>query len=93
MDLAVAHARFGSTEKAVDILDELTARSRREYTSPTCMAAVELALGRRKESTLLLERAIEEGDPILVVVKHWSHWRSLQRDPRHEAQLKRIGWS
>ena len=93
MDLAIAHALCGNTQNAEGILDELTVRSRPEYVPPTSIAAIQLALGRKKEATRHLERAIEEGDPSLVVVKHWSYYRSLRGDPHHETLLKRIGWT
>ena len=93
MDLAIAHVDSDCPEQAEKILDELIARSRGEDASPTCVAAVQLALGRKKDAMLLLERAIEEGDPALVVVRHWSYGQSLQGEPHHETLLKRIGWT
>jgi len=93
MDLAVAHAHSGHTQQAEEILAELEVRARRACASPTCMSAIQLALGREREAMLLVERAIGEGDPVLVVVRHWSYWRTLQGDPHHEALLRRIGWT
>ena len=91
-DLATTHALSGEPQKAQKILDELFGRSRQEYVSPCCLAMIQLALGRKDGALASLERAYQERDPILVLVKRWPYCQPLHGEPRFESLLRRIGW-
>ena len=91
-ELASAYALSGATQKAEDLLEELTARSRQQYVSPLLFAFIQLALGMKDEALASLERAYNEHDPMLVPTKRWPSFKPLHGDPRFESLLRRIGW-
>jgi serine/threonine-protein kinase len=87
--LAAAHAAAGQQAAAENILEELHQRSRQDYVSPSILGFIYLALGKKDEAFIWLERAREERDTMLSLF--WRNWPGL--DPlrgtsRFDALLK-----
>jgi serine/threonine-protein kinase len=91
-NLALAYAASGKAAEAEAVYDELLARSRREYVQPLWFALLSAALGRKEEAFEWLERAYDEHDPLLVILKHFRACDPLRDDPRFDALLKRLGF-
>jgi serine/threonine-protein kinase len=91
MLLAGAYAASGRAAEAEAIYDELLARSRREYVQPFVFGWLKARLGRTDEAFEWLERAYDESDPILAVLKHYRPLDFLHDDPRFDALFKRMG--
>jgi hypothetical protein len=49
-------------------------------------------LGRRDEAFEWLDRAYDERDPFLPILKYYKPFEPLHDDPRFDALLKRIGF-
>ncbi|UCG85106.1 MAG: protein kinase [Gemmatimonadota bacterium] len=92
-DLCYAWAHVGRREEATALYDELVARSCEEYAQPTMLAILAWATGRRDEAFAWLERALEEHDVLLCILRYYP---PLERDgwfadPRYGEILKRVG--
>jgi TolB-like protein/Tfp pilus assembly protein PilF len=89
--LAAIYSSSGKTAEAEAIYDELLARSRREYVQPFVFVWLSAVLGRTDEAFEWVERAYDERDPILAVLKHYRPLDFLHDDPRFDALFKRMG--
>jgi serine/threonine-protein kinase len=84
-------ALMGDKAKAQAVLEELKTLSYEHYIPPVNIALVYNGLGNRDEALSLLERAYEERDVRLTLLKVDPRWDSLRNNPRFVAMLKRIG--
>ena len=89
--LAIAHARAGRNGEARKFLAELKHRPSDQYVSPTMLAMVHAAIGEKDEAFSLLDRAINERDSMLVVLKVEPLFEPLRSDARFATILGRIG--
>jgi Flp pilus assembly protein TadD len=89
--LGAIYSASGKMAEAEAIYDELLARSRREYVQPFVFVWLSAVLGRTDEAFEWLERAYDERDPILAVLKHYRPLDFLRDDPRFDALFKRMG--
>lgn len=89
--LAHVHARAGRTTDARRLIDEVVARSRREYVSPGMLPGVYVELGDHDQALAWMERAFDEqaNAAAYFAVVPWSD--PLRGDPRYRALLDRIG--
>jgi len=84
-------ALAGDKEKARAVLEELKALSTQRYIPSSNVGLVYNGLGNQNEALSSLERACEERDPRVTLLKVDPRWESLRSDPRFVAILKRIG--
>lgn len=90
--LAHAHARAGQSQRARAALDELHERSRRQHVSPFSLALVYTGLGESKEALDWLERAYQDRDWYLCVIKTEPILDPLRRDRRFQDLLRRVNF-
>jgi TolB-like protein/Flp pilus assembly protein TadD len=90
--LARTYALWGKKSEAEKLLQELQDRDRDEYILPSDFARVYAALGNKGEALTWLEKAYQEreGQMILLRVSPW--WDSLRKDPRFNDVLKQMNF-
>jgi serine/threonine-protein kinase len=79
----------GYLEAIVEAQEE---RARRRYVSPYIIAVYRALLGQRDEVLLWLEKAEEEGDPVLPWVNSSPVFDHLRSHPRFQALLRRMNF-
>lgn len=89
--LGYVYAEAKMLEEAGGILEELKARSLRQYVSPYKLAVINAALNDSDKAFELAEKAYEEKDEYLVFMKIDPSWAPLHSDPRYQALLKKLG--
>ena len=89
--LGCAYARSGRKAEARKIIDDLKELSKRRYIAPSVIAALYADLGEKDESFSWLNKAYEEHDFILVLLKVEPMFDKLRSDPRFTVLLKRVG--
>lgn len=88
--LGYAHAMLGQKDEAQKILHELEERSKEEYIGPTHLMVIHEALGDIDKSFECLEKAMEERDPIMTLMKVLPEFDIVRSDPRFKAFLKKM---
>src|SRR5207253_5274416 len=91
VSIGYVEALAGDKEKARAVLDELKTLSNQHYIPPVNIALVYNGLGDQNEALSLLERACDERDVRLTLLKVDPRWDSLRDNARFVAILKRIG--
>ena len=81
----------GDNAKAQAVLGELKARSAQSYIPPSNIALVYNGLGDQSEALRWLEKAVDQRDVRLTLLKADPRWDSLRSNPGFAAILKRIG--
>ena len=89
--LGYAYAVAGQRAKAQQVLTELHGRSKRSYVSPYFLAVVHAGLGENASALDLLERALQERQPYLILLDVEPVFSKLRAEPRFLALLQRIG--
>ncbi|MEP6820254.1 MAG: tetratricopeptide repeat protein, partial [bacterium] len=89
--LGLAYAMSGKTNEARKILADLNHRSERKHISPTVIAALYGALGEKDQAFALLDKAYDERDYILVMLKVEPMFDPLRSDPRFTTLVQRVG--
>jgi len=89
--IGYVEALAGDKEKAHAVLEELKALSSQRYIPPSNVGLVYNGLGDQSEALSSLERACDERDPRVTLLKVDPRWDSLRDNPRFVAILKRIG--
>src|SRR6476646_10341937 len=84
-------ALAGDNAKARAVLDELKTLSNQHYIPPVNIALVYNGLGDQDEALAQLERACDERDVRLPLLKVDPRWDSFRSNPPFVAILKRIG--
>ena len=84
-------ALMGDKAKARAVLEELKTLSNQHYIPPYNIALVYHGLGQQSEALALLEKACEERDVRVTLLRVDPRWDSLRSNPRFVAILKRIG--
>ena len=90
-ELGNAYAAAGRRKEALEILDELTALSKRSYFSPYSIASIYVGLGDKDQAFAWLQKAYEEHDIWLSLVKVEPAFDPLHSDPRFAELEGRIG--
>jgi TolB-like protein len=90
--LAVYHATLGNPADAQPLHDELVARSRQEYVQASMLSLTTAAIGRVDEAFLLLDKACDDRDGVMIFSKRYPAFALLQRDPRMERIYRRVGF-
>ena len=87
---ANAYALSGKRKEAQKILEELRELSKKEYVSPEDIALIYMGLGDKERTLDWLEKAYDEGDPVLNHIKVEPQFAGLHSEPRFQAILKRM---
>jgi TolB-like protein/Tfp pilus assembly protein PilF len=80
LDLAFAYSEAGRKEDAARVLEEVLAQ-REAYYSPTSVGIAMLCLGREKEASEWLDRALTEHDSSLLYMRSMPSYRRLLSYP------------
>jgi TolB-like protein/Tfp pilus assembly protein PilF len=88
--LGYAYAMLGQKDEAEKILHGLEERSKKEYIGPTTLMLIHTALGDIDKSFECLEKAKEERDPNLSLMKVLPEFDIIRSDPRFKAFLKKM---
>jgi TolB-like protein/Flp pilus assembly protein TadD len=89
--LAYAHARSGERNRALGVLDELRALSKQRHVASYLFAIVYAGLGEKDQAFAWLEKAYEERDGSLPMLKVNPTWDPLRSDPRFADLARRVG--
>jgi len=89
--IGYAAALAGDVGRSRAVLDELKTLSNQHYVPPVTIALVYNGLGDQNEASTWLEKAIEDRDVRLTLLKVDPKWDSFRSNPRFIAILKRIG--
>jgi tetratricopeptide (TPR) repeat protein len=90
--LAHAYALSGNRTEARKILEELKQQAKRRYTSPGTLADLYGLLGDKDQAFSLLEKAYDERDNMVVLLKVDPYFDPLRSDPRFATLLRRVGF-
>ena len=90
--LGHAYALAGRKTEARKILEELKQQARRRYVSSGTVADLYGALGDKDGAFALLEKAYDERDNMVVLLKVEPMFDSLRSDPRFTDLLRRVGF-
>jgi TolB-like protein/Flp pilus assembly protein TadD len=89
--IGYAAALAGYPLRARAVLDELKSLANQRYVPPFNLALAYHALGSQNQAVSALDRACEERDVRLRLLKVDPRWDSLRSNPRFAAILNRIG--
>lgn len=91
--LAFAYAVSENRQEARKILEDLKRRSQKSYVSPVIIAFIHIGLGEKDEAFQWLEKAYEERDSILTLLKVEPIFDDLRPDARFSKLMKKVGFS
>ncbi len=80
--LAWTHGRFGHTDLARAVYNELVARSCHEFVSPAWLAMSAGSAGLAEEAIGWAERAVAERDPLVLWAPRMPFWDPVRTHPR-----------
>jgi TolB-like protein/Tfp pilus assembly protein PilF/predicted Ser/Thr protein kinase len=89
--LGQAYAAAGRHEETKGILEELEARSQKQFVSPYRVAEIYAAMGDFDKAFELANKAYEERDENLIFIKIDPPFAPVRSDPRYQALLKKVG--
>jgi TolB-like protein/tetratricopeptide (TPR) repeat protein len=89
--LGCAYAQSGRKAEARKIIDDLKEQAKKRYIAPSVIAAIYADLGEKDQGFIWLDKAYEEHDFILVLLKVEPMFDKLRTDPRFTVLLKRVG--
>jgi tetratricopeptide (TPR) repeat protein len=81
----------GDAARAWDILRELQQVSQRSYVPSWSLAIVYEGLGEKDLAIESLQKALENRDALMVLIKIWPHFDTLRDDPRFHDLQCRVG--
>ena len=90
--LAHAYALSGNNTEARKILEELKQQAKRKYISPGTMADLYGLLGDKTQAFALLDKAYEERDNMVVLLKVDPMFDHLRSDQQFSDLLRRVGF-
>jgi hypothetical protein len=86
--LGNVYARSGKRQEALDILAALT--SKRQHVANFDLAALYFGLGDKDRAFEYLNKACEERDPLITLIKVEPFWAPLRPDPRFQVLVRRM---
>ena len=89
--LGYAYGRSGNRDRAMSLLQELTARASQGYVPAMWIALIHLGLGDLGGVFTWLDRAFDERDGSLVLITAAVEFDPVREDPRFKALLGRMG--
>jgi len=90
-ELARAYALAGRRDETLKIIGELNKLSEHKHVSPTGIAAIYGALGDKNQAFAFLNKAFDERDFVLIMLKVEPMLDPLRSDPRFAELTRRIG--
>jgi DNA-binding winged helix-turn-helix (wHTH) protein/TolB-like protein/Flp pilus assembly protein TadD len=90
-ELARAYALAGRRREALKIVEELKVLSERKHVAPTVTASIYAALGDKEQAFAFLNKAFEERDTLLTILKVEPMFDPLRSDPRFAELVRRVG--
>ena len=90
-ELARAYALAGRRDEALKIIQELKKFSERKHVAPTVMAGIYGALGDKNRAFAFLNKAFDERDFVLIMLKTEPMFDPLRTDPRFAELVRRVG--
>lgn len=91
-NLIVACAASGQSRRGARLLDALEERARVGYVQGSVLGIARTALGDLDEGMHALERAVDEHDPSLMMLRHFPMFAPFRGHPGFRALLRRAGW-
>jgi tetratricopeptide (TPR) repeat protein len=88
--LGYTYAMVGQKDEAEKILHALEERSKEEYIRSTTLVLMYYVLGDIDKSFECLEKAMEEHDPLLPLIKVSPEFDIVRLEPRFKAFLKKM---
>ena len=83
--LAFAYAKSGNLAQARALYDELVARAGGAHVQPSVLAVAAAAVGLKTETVALIERAVDERDPVLINTMRYYPTHEPVRDALRDA--------
>jgi tetratricopeptide (TPR) repeat protein len=90
--LAPAYALSGRRTEARKILEELKRQAKSRYISPGTMTDLYAVLGEKDQAFALLDKALEERDNMVVLLKVEPVFDPIRSDSRFTKLLHRLGF-
>jgi serine/threonine protein kinase/Tfp pilus assembly protein PilF len=90
--IGITYVRMGKRHEAQEVLENLLKRSKEMYSIPYLLARFYIALGEVDQGIEWLEKAYEEHNDWLALLKIDPLLDSVRSDPRFTALLKKIGF-
>jgi tetratricopeptide (TPR) repeat protein len=91
IELALAHALSGDHEYAEDVQQQVLERAKEIYIPSVYLSLLPIVLGHHDDAIHHLEQAIEDRDPLLIIMRHWPNVDSLRGDVRFQNVMKIVG--
>lgn len=88
--IGLTYALMGKTAEANQVLKQLIEKSKRMYVSKSRIANIYFALGDNDQGFVWLQRAFEERDFSLTMIKVNPFFNSVRSDPRFKLLLKNM---
>jgi tetratricopeptide (TPR) repeat protein len=89
--LGLAYGLAGRRADALKVLAEMEQASKNRYISPYCLALVYSGLGRMDEAFRLLDQALEQRTPYLIIYPQYDPGSvGFRRDPRWKPFMERV---
>ncbi|MBZ5544741.1 MAG: hypothetical protein LAO07_13850, partial [Acidobacteriia bacterium] len=89
--LGLAYGLAGRRADALKVLAEMEQASKNRYISPYCLALVYSGLGRMDEAFRLLDQALEQRTPYLIISPRYDPGSvGFRRDPRWKPFMERV---
>ena len=90
--LAQAYALSGRTNEARKILEELELQAKDKYVSPGTLASLYGLIGESDRAFAMFDKAYEERDNLMVLLKVDPYFDPLRSDPRFTKLVHRVGF-
>jgi len=90
--LGSAYARAGRRDEALKILNELKARSKREFVPTGLFCLIYASLAEKDEAFAWLEKAYQERDDAMLGLKWYPQFDPLRSDGRFQDLLRRMNF-
>jgi len=91
--LASLYGAWNKPDEARVVYDELITRSASEYIQPGMLAIAASAVGETAQAIALAQRAVDERDPIFVIISRtWPEFKKLRLDPRFNEVLGQLNF-
>jgi len=90
--IGITYAEMGETEKAQQVVDKLLLMSKQTYVAPTLPAILYFVLGENDQGFQMLDKAFEEYDSWLRLLKVEPIFDRVRSDPRFVEMLKKRGF-
>jgi serine/threonine-protein kinase len=89
-NLGWAYASTGRTAEALKLLEELQERAQQQYTPSWSFAVINSALGEMEKAFDWFERAVDEGEPLMLHVHVHPNYDPLRSHPRYAPLLRKM---